>query len=220
MRSLPDEVKTPRPYDSSGRSRAAADRRIAVAVAARALFIEQGYVATTMDAVAARAGISLKTVYNAFANKSGLLRAVWDLSLKGDLDDSPVAQRGWYQAVLSEPDPRRQLEMTAESSRVIKTRIGPLLKVIRDSAPVDEDLAALWELIQTDYWANQRVIVESIEAHGGLRPGLDVRRATDVLWTLNHPDVWLLLVDRCLWSPEQWEAWFVQACRDQLLPPT
>jgi AcrR family transcriptional regulator len=213
------EVKPSRSYDSTLRTRQAADRRLALAVAARDLFVERGYPATTMETVAARADVSLKTVYNAYATKAGLLRAVWDMSLKGDLDDAPVAERPWYIAVLSEPDPQRQLAMTAESSRIVKMRIGHMLKVIRDAAPVDDDLAALWELIQTDFWANQRVIVESLAGKGALRPGLDVARATDVLWMLNHPDVWLLLVDRRGWSPDEWETWFAAACREQLLAP-
>ena len=213
------EVKTSRTYDSSLRARQAAERRLALAVAARDLFLEHGYPATTMGEVAARADLSLKTVYNAYTSKAGLLRAVWDLSLKGDLDDAPVAERPWYTAVLSEPDPQRQVAVTAENSRIVKTRIGPLLKVIRDAASVDDDLAALWELIQTDFWANQRVIVESLAAKGALRPGLDVRRATDLLWMLNHPDVWLLLVDRRGWSPTDWENWFAETCREQLLAP-
>ncbi len=216
---MADEVKTSRSYDSTLRVRRAAERRLELAVAARDLFVEQGYPATTMDAVATRANVSLKTVYNAYVSKSGLLRAVWDLSLKGDLDDAPVAERPWYTAVMSEPDPQRQLAMTAENSRVVKTRIGPVLKVIRDAASVDDDLAALWELIQTDFWANQRAIIDNLASKGALRPGLDVKRATDLLWMLNHPDVWLLLVDRRGWSPAEWEAWFAEACREQLLAP-
>jgi AcrR family transcriptional regulator len=172
-----------------------------------------------MDAVAKRADVSLKTAYNAYGSKAGLLRAVWDLCLKGDLDEAPIAERDWYAALLSEPDPHRQLAMAAENARIVKTRIGPILRVIRDAAAVDEDLAALWELIQTDFWANQRAIVESLADKGALRPGLDVQRATDLLWTLNHPDVWLLLVDRRGWSPEDWENWFAETSREQLLAP-
>jgi AcrR family transcriptional regulator len=213
------EVKGSRTYHSSLRVQQAAARRRALAEAARDLFVERGYPATTMDAVAKRADVSLKTVYNAYRTKAGLLRAVWDLSLKGDLDEAPVAERGWYTALMSESDPHRQLAMAAANSRIVKTRIGPMLKVIRDAAPVDEDLTALWELIQTDFWANQRAIVESLADKGALRPGLDVQRATDLLWMLNHPDVWLLLVDRRGWSPEDWENWFAETCQEQLLAP-
>jgi AcrR family transcriptional regulator len=211
------EVKTSRGYDSSLRARQAADRRLALAVAARDLFVERGYPGTTMGAVAARANVSLKTVYNAYTTKAGLLRAVWDLSLKGDLDDAPVAERPWYTALLSEPDPHLQLALTAENSRIVKTRIAPMLKVIRDAASVDDDLATMWDLIQTDFWANQQAIIQSLASKGALRPGLDIGRATDLLWTLNHPDVWLLLVDRRGWSPTEWEIWFASACQEQLL---
>jgi AcrR family transcriptional regulator len=211
------KVKKLRTYDSSLRTRQAADRRLALAVAARDLFVKHGYQATTMDAVAARAGVSLKTVYNAYSTKAGLLRAVWDLSLKGDLDPAGVAERQWYTAMLAEPDPQLQLTMTAENSRIVKTRIGPMLKVIRDAASADPDLAALWELIQTDFWANQREIVKSLAAKGALRDGLEVDHATDLLWMLNHPDVWLMLVDRRGWSPTQWEEWFAETSRAQLL---
>lgn len=214
---MTDSVKSPRRYDSTLRARRAAETRLSMATAARDLFVEQGYPATTMEAVATRAGVALKTVYNAYASKPGLLRAVWDLSLKGDLDEAPVAQRPWYAAVLAEPDPRTQLSLLAENSRIVKTRIAPMLKVIRDAAPLDGDLAALWELIQTDYWANQHAVVESIAAKGALRPGLDVDQATDVLWTLNHPDLWLLLVDRRGWTPAQWQTWFTHAATGQLL---
>jgi AcrR family transcriptional regulator len=213
------EVKGSRTYHSSLRAQQAAARRRALAEAARDLFVERGYPATTMDAVATRADVSLKTVYNAYSTKAGLLRAVWDLSLKGDLDEAPIAERRWYTALMSESDPHRQLAMAAKNSRIVKTRIGPLLKVIRDAAPVDEDLTALWELIQADFWANQRAIVESIADKGALRPELDIQRATDLLWMLNHPDVWLLLVERRGWSPEDWENWFAETCQGQLLAP-
>ena len=58
----------------------------------------------------------------------------------------------------------------------------------------------------------------TVDEHGGLRPGLDVDRATDILTTLNHPDVWLLLVGDRGWSPEEFEAWFTETVCDQLLP--
>lgn len=207
----------PRRYDSSARVQQAAERRLAIAAAAHDLFVEGGYPATTMDIVAERARVSLKTVYNAYGTKSALLKAVWNLALKGDLDEAPVASRSGFTAVLAEPDPQQQLAMAAEGSRIAKTRIGPMLEVMRDAAASDEELRALWDLIQTEFRANQQLIVESLAEKGALRAGLDIRRATDLLWTLNHPDLWLLLVVRCGWSPQEWQAWFVESCRQQLL---
>jgi AcrR family transcriptional regulator len=207
----------PRAYHSHRRQEQAAATRRSILAAAQRLFVAQGYVTTTMEDIAGEAGVALKTVYLGFATKSGLLRAVWDLVLKGDTDDAPVAQRAAYLEVLAEPDPRRQLELNARNARAAKERIGPMLAVIRSAAVVDADGAALWELIQTDFHANQRVIVESVAAKGALRAGLDVEHATDILWTLNHPEVWLLLSTRRGWSGAEFEHWFAAACCRELL---
>jgi AcrR family transcriptional regulator len=214
---MADAVKPKRRYHSPRRQEQAAATRQAILEAAQRLFEEHGYVATTMDAIAIEAGVALKTVYSAFATKSGLLRALWDLLLKGDADDAPVADRPWYREVLQEPDPERQLRLNARNACVVKRRIGPILRVIRSAAAVEPDADALWQLIQSDFYANQRVLVEAVHERGGLRPGLDVDRATDILWTLNHPDVWLLLVGERGWTAEQFEAWFADTSCAQLL---
>ena len=155
--------------------------------------------------------MSAKTVYDAFATKPGLLRAVWDLALKGDTDGAPVAVRPWYLAALEEPDPRKTIALVARNSVVVKQRIGPMLRVIRDAAAVDQDGAALWSLINSDFHANQRAIVESLAKRKALRAGLTTAKATDILWTLNHPDVWLLLHEDRGWSPKAFETWLVDS---------
>ena len=211
------QVKPVRPYDSPRRREQAEATRRAVLDAARDLFERDGYVATSVPAVAEEARVAVKTVYLAFSTKSRLLRAVWDLALKGDDDEAPVAQRSWYREILDEPDPERQLRVNARNARVVKTRIAGILRVIRDAAPADPEIASLWELIQSDFYANQRTIVESLQEKRALAPGLDVDRATDLLWTLNHPDVWLLLVGARGWTPDQFETWFADAACAQLL---
>jgi len=212
-------VKPTRRYHSPLRQEQAATTRAAVLEAAHGLFVRDGYPATSMHAIAAEAGVAPKTVYLAFATKSGLLRALWDLALKGDEDEAAVDQRAWYREVIEEPDPEKQLRLAVRNSRMVKVRIAPLLEVIRDGAPVDADVAALWDLIHTDFYENQRSIVEVIHRKHALRRGLDIATATDILWTLNHPDVWLLLVGRRGWSPERWERWFADTACAQLLKP-
>ena len=214
---MAERVKPRRSYHSPRRQQQAAATRRAILEAAERLFERRGYPATTMEQVAAEAGVALKTVYVAFATKSGLLRALWDLRLKGDQDDAAVAERPWYREVVEEPDPERQLRGNARNAREVKQRIGGVLKVLRSAAPVDPDAAALWALIGSDFYDNQRVIVASLQAKRALRPGLDLERATDILWTLNHPDVWLLLVGERGWTPEQWERWFADTACAQLL---
>jgi hypothetical protein len=100
---------------------------------------------------------------------------------------------------------------------MVKMRIAPMLRVIRDAAVVDTDGAALWELIQSDFHANQRVIVDQLHKRRALRPGLTARKAADILWSLNHPDVWMLLVGERGWSPDAFESWFADISCQQLL---
>ena len=207
----------PRTYDSTRRRAQAAATRQAILEAAHDRFVADGYVATTVDAIAQEAGVALKTVYVAFGTKARLLRALWDLKLKGDDDEAPVAQRAWYQETLAEPDPAQIVRRIATNSCAVKRRIGRLLGVIRTAAAVDDDAADLWALIQSDFHANQRVLVEALGARKGLRSDLTVERAADVLWTINHPDVWLLLVGERGWSEDEFEAWFAGALADLLL---
>ena len=214
---MAEPVKPRRSYHSPRRQQQAAATRQAILEAAQRLFERRGYPATTMEQVAAEAGVALKTVYLAFTTKSGLLRALWDLRLKGDQAEAAVAERPWYREVVEEPDPERQLRGNARNARLVKERIAGVLKILRSAAPVDPDAEALWRLIQTDFYDNQRVIVESLEARQALRPGLDVAQASDILWTLNHPDVWLLLVGERGWTPGQWERWFADTACAQLL---
>jgi AcrR family transcriptional regulator len=206
-----------RRYDSPRRREQAARTRREILEAAQRLFERQGYASTTIAAIAAEARVALKTVYVAFESKSGVLRALWNMLLRGDEGDAPVAERAWYREVLEEPDPERQLRLTARNSRVVKLRIAPVLGVIHAAAPVDPDIDALWNRIQADFHANQRAIVQSLADKNALRSGLDIERAADILWTINHPHLWQLLVGERSWSPEQYEEWCADLACAQLL---
>jgi AcrR family transcriptional regulator len=213
---MSEPVKSRR-YNSPRRREQAAATRREILESAQRLFQRQGYTATTMSAIATEAGVALKTVYLAFETKSGVLRALWHLLLRGDEENVPVGERPWYRDVVEEADPERQLRLTARNSRIVKERAGALLGVIRSAAPSDPDIATLWGRIQSDFYENQRLIVEALHNHRALRRGLDVTRAADLLWALNHPDLWHLLVTERGWTPEQWEDWFAETARCQLL---
>jgi AcrR family transcriptional regulator len=213
---MAERVKTRR-YDSPRRREQAAATRRAILEAAQRLFERYGYAATTMAAIAKEAGVALKTVYVAFETKSGLLRALWHLLLRGDEDDVPIGERPWYREVLAEPDPERQLRIGAHNARLVKQRAGALMKVIRSAAATEPDAAELWSRVESDFYDNQRAVVQVLHDNGALRPGLDVARAADVMWTLNHPDLWHLLVGERGWTPEAWEQWFADTVCQQLL---
>jgi AcrR family transcriptional regulator len=172
-----------------------------------------------MGAIATEAGVALKTVYVAFESKSGVLRALWHLRLRGDEEDLPVAEREWYRSILAEPDPERQLRLLAHNSRAVKLRIAVLIDVIRSAAPSDPDIKELWRRINGDFHAIQRAVVESLDGKHALRPGLDVDRATDVLWAINFSNLWQLLVGERHWPPEDYEQWTGDLACAELLGP-
>ena len=211
------DVNPTRRYDSPRRREQAAATRREILEAARRLFEEHGYAATTMAAIAGEAGVALKTVYVVFGTKAGVLRALWNLLLRGGGDDRPIAEHAWYREVLDEPDPVRQLQLNARNSRAGKTRLGRMFELIRTAAQTEPEIAELWERIQTEYHANQRAIVQSIARKGALKPGLRVDRAADRLWAINNPDVWQLLVVRRGWSPAAYERWAAEQASAQLL---
>src|SRR5215218_8523506 len=115
-----EPVKAKRRYDSTRRRAQAEATRGDILEAARRRFERDGYAATSMEAIAADAGVALKTIYVAFGTKSGVLRALWNHLLRGGRDETPVAEQSWYRELVAEPDPERQLRLAFAASREVK----------------------------------------------------------------------------------------------------
>jgi AcrR family transcriptional regulator len=216
---MAERVKPKRPYDSPRRREQAAATRLEILEAAQRLFERDGYAATTMAAIAAEARVALKTVYVAFETKSGVLRALWNVRLRAGAEDVPIAAHAIYREVLEEPDAERQVRLNARNSRAGKLRVAAIAEVIRSAAPLDGEIASLWDRISTEYHDNQRAIVQSITDKRALHPSLDVQRATDILWAINHPNTWQLLVRERGWTPDEYERWAAETACAQLLDP-
>jgi AcrR family transcriptional regulator len=210
-------VKPPRRYTSPRRRAQAEATRAEILRAAHGLLERDGYAATTMAAVAAEAGVALKTVYVAFGTKGGLLRALWHVLLRGDADDLPMGERLWYRELLADHDSGSRLDRLAAGSRAVKDRAGPMMGVIRDGAAVDPDVADLWARIEREFRELLAPVARTFADEGVLRAGLDADRAADLLWALNHPDVWRLLVRVRGWSADEYESWLAGAFRRELL---
>jgi AcrR family transcriptional regulator len=206
-----------RRYDSPRRRAQAQATRQAILEAAQRLFERQSYSGTSMPAIAEEAGVALKTVYVHFQTKAALVHALWDARLGGDEAYLPVLERDWYRAVVNEPAPERKLRLVAAQARRVKGRSGALLEMIRTAALADPEIATLWGAIEAKLLDVQRAVVEQLHATGSLAASLDVTRATDILWTLNHPAVWQLLVVGRGWTGEQYERWLGDAFCSQLL---
>lgn len=205
-----------RSYHSPRREAQAKATRREILENARRLFRERGYAATTVPDVAREAGVSTKTVYLAFPTKRQLLLSVWDLALHGDDDQIPVADRDWFRSMIEEPDPAKQLDLLTRNAHR-KERFADVLEVIRSAAAADPEIAELWRKMQAEYHDNQGRVVRALDSKGGLRDGLSVSDATDVLWTLNHPTVFHMLVSERGWSTEKYRDWLADVVRQQLL---
>jgi AcrR family transcriptional regulator len=216
MAKAAETPRKKRAYHSPRRKEQAEATRTQILDAAERLFVENGYVATSMAAIAKEAGVALKTVYLAFDTKSGLLRALWHRNLRGGREYVPVGEQIWFLEVLEEPDPAKALRLNARNSREVKTRIAPLGGVLLSAAPADPDVEALSERIWSEFYENQLEVVKALHRRGALKKGLGVKRAADILWTLNHPRTYLLFLERG-WTPEQYERWLADITIAELL---
>lgn len=209
-------VKPPRPYESPRRREQAAATRQAILEAAERLFVEQGYVGTSVAEIAEEARVALKTVYAAFGPKPEVLRALWNLRMRGDEEPLPMPERPWYRELVDEPDPHRRLALVAHNSRIVRERTAHVTEIVRVAAPADEQIAALWDRFQRElYELGVRGIVDTLAGDGVL--AVDPTTAADIGWTLTHPDVYQLLVRQRGWSPEAYERWLAETLSTQLL---
>jgi AcrR family transcriptional regulator len=204
-----------RGYDSPRRREQAAATRAAILDAALTLFEKQGYAATSVAAIAQEAGVALKTVYAVFGTKSGVLVALRSRLVRGSDDAVPVAQQEWFRVVLDEPEPQKRLSMFAAAATALKSRAGAIFEIIRHAAPADPEIGAMWDEFMRDFYENQRLVIERFDADGALK--VDVNRATDILWTINHPAVYHLLVAERGWRTEDYQRWLEESLNQQLL---
>jgi AcrR family transcriptional regulator len=171
------------------------------------LFLRQGYAATTLEQIAAGAKVAVQTVYFHFGNKATVLKQVIDMLAVGDDEPVPMRDRGWVQRMREEPDGRRALAIWMGSSQAILTRLAPLLKVVRDAAGADPEMAAQWQAIQQQRLSDYRVFAQVLADKDALRPGLGTAHATDIIFGLTSPELYLLFTAERGWAPSQWEQW-------------
>jgi AcrR family transcriptional regulator len=206
-----------RPYNSPRRREQATETRRAILDASRALFVERGYVGTTIEAIASSAAVAPETVYATFRNKRSLLSALVDVSIVGDDEPVPVLDREWVRQIRDEPDQRRRLELLARNGRLILERRAPIDEVVRSAAAADPEIAALHGTGKTQRIAGQRELLRVIAGADGLRAGLPLDEAADILFAVGSPEVYRLLVIDRGWSPERFEAWYVDTIERLLL---
>jgi AcrR family transcriptional regulator len=212
------DVKGTRAYDNRRRAEQAGVNQRRVLDAAYRELLDKGYADTTIAGVAEAAGVSVQMVYKTFGSKAALAKRVYDVTLVGDEEPIPLAQRPEIQAIIAEPDPGRKLAMYAALGRTLIERIGPLLPVLLSGAKAgDPELRAFATTTAQERLIGVSGFVAHLDSIGALRPGLGCDRARDILWTLIAPEVLDLLVRERSWSLEDWEAWVAESAAALLL---
>ena len=196
-----------RTYDSSSRRKAAETTRRSILIAARRVFLEKGYAAATMPAIAKMAGISLDTVYATVGKKPALFRLLVELEISGGDPPVPAEERPYVRAIRQEPDAARKLRIYAGALGQIQPRLAPLIQVLQGAARFDRELKALWRSISQRRARNMQLLAKDLAATGRLRRGLSVARAADIIWSMNSPEFYNLLVEQRHWAPKAFEAW-------------
>lgn len=209
-------VKAGRGGGSRGAQARATRRRIITA--AIELFTVDGYTTTTLEQIAERADVAVQTVYFHFGNKRTVLKEAVDVAAVGD--DAPVAllDRPFYRQLDAEADPGRLIAIWAQGGREIFARVAPIMRVVRDAAGADPDVAAQWRVNEQQRATAFRVLVQQLADRSALKPEMSVDDATDVVIALLSIEVYLLLAERG-WSPERWEQWITTMLTAALLEP-
>ena len=170
-----------------------------------------------MADVADAAGVALDTIYASVGRKPTLFRVLIETAISGTDQPVPAEQREYVNAVRSEPDAGRKLELYANAMRAIHERLAPLLRVLHAAAPVDPELAAMWNEITARRARNMRLFAADLASTNALREGLSIDEAADVIWATNSSELYVLLVQERGWDPDRYAPWLADAWRRLLL---
>ena len=211
------QVKPKRRYDSTGRQAQARRSRQAILDAARRQFLDAGYAATTITAIAAEAGVSVETIYKAFGGKPGLVRAIYQRGLEGR-EPVPTFQRSDAMRE-RETDPRAIMRNWGTLASEVSSAVSPIMRLARTAAASDPDMAALLRAGNDTREERARHHARFLKQRGYLREGITVAHAADILWTCTSDELYDLLVVQRGWSPPRYARFLADFMIAALLPP-
>jgi AcrR family transcriptional regulator len=184
--------------------------------AARSLFLERGYQATTIDAISDQSEVPAATVYRLFSSKLGILKALLDVSIAGDDQALSVQERPQVSALFTETDPAKLLAGFASITVAINRRSSDVYRILSSAAGSDPAAAVLLADYQRQRAEGQQRIARSLARGRALRPGLRQRDAADLIHALMSPELYRLLVIDRGWAPARYETWLATTLTDQL----
>jgi len=206
-----------RTYNSTLRDEQARATRRAIVQAAVELFVERGYGATTIDAIAAKAGVGRKTVFTSVGSKAQALKLGIDWAIVGDDEPVPLADRPETRAAMAEPDARRILTSFARTLLSISSRIAPLVTAAEAVTGADPEIKELTDDIRRQRRTGMGAIAAALADRGALRPDMTVDEAADVMTVLVDPNTYMRLVVERHWDLDRAERWLSDALVRMLL---
>jgi AcrR family transcriptional regulator len=204
-----------RQYHAPVRAAAAESTRRLVLQAAADLFLDQGYVATTIAQIAERANVSRPTVF-ALGSKPELFALVRDVTIAGDDDPVPITARPSWRRVVTSTTVPEAIRHFATHSGTINQRYAPLHEVLHRSAAAAPEMTALWNRSEHERWLGARGFVASLTGKGRL--ALTAAAAVDAVWALNAPDTYFRLVNASGWPHRRYVNWLHGALTAALVP--
>ncbi|MFI6990500.1 TetR/AcrR family transcriptional regulator [Nonomuraea wenchangensis] len=201
---------------TSKRAQKAQETRRRMLAAALELFVQDGYGATNLQDVAARAGVAVQTIYFVFGNKRALLKELVDVTIAGD--DEPVAtmDRPWYVEALAAGTAQDMLRAYVTGGTSVLERVAPIGKMLDGAVASDPEVAALWPHDVNPRHVVQQRAAQALVGKPGARPEMTVEEAADLLYGLLSPELYLLFVRERGWPRERWERWTLQTLHAQL----
>ena len=206
-----------RGYHSPRREEQAAATRAAVLAAARDLFVAQGYAGTTVAQIARSARVAVDTVYATVGRKPALLREVLETAISGTDVAVPAQQRDYVMRVRAAATAREKITHYVTALVQIQDRLAPVFLALRDAGSTDPDSAALWQEIAQRRARNMREFAADLRGTGELRADMTDDDVADIVWSMNGPEYWVLLVGERGWSGERFGAYLIDAWARLLL---
>ena len=182
------------------------DRIIA---AATELFLAEGYVATTLEAIARRAQVGARTVYVRFGTKAALFKRVVDVAIVGDTLPIDVLSRDWAQAAVTAPTAAERIAAGASIGRQIMERTGALFAVAQQAAAVEPLIAGFWQQGREQSRHAQAVFWSRMAEDGLLDPGVDLAWVIDTASILGSAETYLVITRMLGWDLDEYENWLV-----------
>lgn len=211
-----ERVKGARRYDSAGRKAQARRSRAEILDTAERMFLDAGYTATTVAAIARDAGVSVETIYKAFGGKPGLVRAIFDRGLIG-LGPKPAYERS-DEMREAQSDPRTIMENWGELTAEVASVVTPIRQLMRAAAAIDPDLAVVLAESENERLTRMRHHARFLAERGYLREGVTSNHAADILWVCSSVEVYELLVTQRGWSMRKFGQFVAEFMTTALLP--